>query len=106
MNAHAWLPPISILSSPSLMYELITKILVEAKSMPSVLGELPGVLMVRFVTVIFALLPLSIRWNVGGFCKVRSRKRILVVLLKLIKFGRDEASGLHQPAPLPSITPN
>src|SRR5579859_5395167 len=105
MSAARALPPISILSSPSLMKELRISTLVEAMSIPSVLGESHGVLMVIPWMVIPALLPFNMRWNVGGFCRVTFWTRMRVDPLKPMKFGLDDARGNHQLVPWPSMVP-
>src|ERR1039458_8247860 len=103
--AAAALPPISMLSSPSLIEQFRMSTLVEARSIPSVLGESKGVLIVTSWIVRFWLLPFSIRWNVGGFCSVTFWISVFLQPLKLMKFGRDEALGNHQFVPCPSMAP-
>src|SRR5580698_7410645 len=97
------LPPISILSSPTLIEQLRIKTLVEAKSIPSVLWESNGVFSVIPWIVRFILLPFTMMWNVGGFCNVTPWISTFEQPLKLMKFGRVEANGNHQFVPCPSM---
>jgi hypothetical protein len=69
-----------------------------------------GVLIVRLVTVMFALLFLIMTWNVGGFCRVMSRIKMRLQLENWMKLGRERpeltAKAVHQSKPLPSIVPD
>ena len=60
----------TMLSSPSATEQFCTRKFVPATSMPSVLGDVPGALMVTPKSVTLLLAPLNARWKFGEFRNV------------------------------------
>src|SRR5580698_3816974 len=86
--------PRAMQSSPSLNVQPFTKTLVPIRSMPSVLGEVPIVLLVIPWMVMLASEPLNIICMEGGFSKVTFWTNTSLQLLKLTRMGRCELGRL------------